>query len=61
MAFAQKQISQGLIDEGTLLWTAHPDNGSSAGAASMRTLPRLVRAAAGPEVIDLESRIYWTC
>jgi hypothetical protein len=51
----------GVIDEGTLMWHAASEQWIIGREEADRTLRDVGGCSGGPEVIDLQNRVYWTC
>ena len=51
----------GVIAEGTLMWHAATQQWIIGGLAADRLAKDVGGCSNGPEVIDLKSKVYWTC
>jgi hypothetical protein len=51
----------GLLENGTLLWHARSAQWIIGANATDADAPQVGGCSAGPSVVDLERRIYWTC
>jgi len=51
----------GIINEGTLMWHAASDQWIIAKEPAAAEASAVGGCSDGPEVVDLERRIYWTC
>ena len=51
----------GVIDEGTLMWHAASEQWIIGREEADRSLRDVGGCSGGPEVIDLQDRVYWTC
>lgn len=58
---ASPPFPAGVLDEGTLMWHAATGQWIIGHEESDRTLRDVGACSGGPEVIDLQKRIYWTC
>ncbi|TCJ13442.1 hypothetical protein EZJ19_10350 [Parasulfuritortus cantonensis] len=54
-------IPSGLIDQATLMWHSRTKQWILGYAESDRDAPEVGGCSAGPNTIDFESRIIWTC
>jgi hypothetical protein len=52
---------KGVIAEGTLMWHAKSRQWIIGDRPSDRYAPEVGGCSDGPEVVDLQRRIYWTC
>ena len=51
----------GVLDEGTLMWHAATEQWIVGHEEADSSLPDVGGCSGGPQVIDLENRVYWTC
>ena len=58
---ASDPFPAGVLDEGTLMWHAASEQWIIGREEADRSLSDVGGCSGGPEVIDLENRVYWTC
>ncbi len=58
---ASDPFPAGAIDEGTLMWHAATEQWVIGHEPADRSVHDVGGCSGGPEVIDLQNRIYWTC
>lgn len=58
---ASDPFPEGILDEGTLMWHAASEQWIIGREEADRSRDDVGGCSGGPEVIDLEDRVYWTC
>ena len=56
-----KIFPKGIIADGTLMWHTRSKQWIIGHSASDRNAKEVGGCSAGPEVVDLQKKIYWTC
>ena len=58
---ASDPFPAGVLDEGTLMWHAASEQWIIGREEADRSLRDVGGCSGGPEVVDLQNRVYWTC